>query len=64
MSNLKKAIHEIKLNPKPGGSFTGNNKVTENVVPDFAIRIVDGELEFLNGRNAPSCTFKDYRCNL
>ena len=53
---LKKAIHEIeKLNPKPGGSFTGNNKVTENIVPDFAIRIVDGELELtLNGRNAPS----------
>ncbi|RTY70246.1 RNA polymerase sigma-54 factor [Flavobacterium sp. ZB4P23] len=53
---LKKAIHEIeKLNPKPGGSFTGNNKITENVVPDFAIRIVDGELELtLNGRNAPS----------
>jgi RNA polymerase sigma-54 factor len=53
---LKKAIHEIeKLNPKPGGSFTGNNKVTENIVPDFAIRIVDGVLELtLNGRNAPS----------
>ena len=53
---LKKAIHEIeKLNPKPGGSFTGNNKVTENIVPDFAIRIVDGDLELtLNGRNAPS----------
>ena len=53
---LKKAIHEIeKLNPKPGGSFTGNNKITENIVPDFAIRIVDGELELtLNGRNAPS----------
>ena len=33
---LKKAIHEIeKLNPKPGGSFTGNTKVTENIVPDF-----------------------------
>jgi RNA polymerase sigma-54 factor len=32
----------------------GNNKITENVVPDFAIRIVDGELELtLNGRNAP-----------
>jgi RNA polymerase sigma-54 factor len=28
-----KAIHEIeKLNPKPGGAFTGNNKITENVV--------------------------------
>ena len=53
---LKKAIHEIeKLNPKPGGSFTGNNKITENSVSDFAIRIVDGELELtLNGRNAPS----------
>ena len=61
---LKKAVHEIeKLNPKPGGSFTGNNKVTENVVPDFAIRIVDEELELtLNGRNAPSLhVSKDYQ---
>lgn len=61
---LKKGIHEIeKLNPKPGGSFTGNNKITENVVPDFAIRIVDGELELtLNGRNAPSLhVSKDYQ---
>ncbi|MFQ3173284.1 MAG: RNA polymerase sigma-54 factor [Flavobacterium sp.] len=61
---LKKAIHEIeRLNPKPGGSFTGNNKITENVVPDFAIRIVDSELELtLNGRNAPSLhVSKDYQ---
>jgi len=61
---LKKAIHEIeKLNPKPGGSFTGNNKITENIVPDFAIRIVDGELELtLNGRNAPLLhVSKDYQ---
>ena len=61
---LKKAVHEIeKLNPKPGGSFTGNNKVTENVVPDFAIRINDDELELtLNGRNAPSLhVSKDYQ---
>lgn len=61
---LKKAIHEIeKLNPKPGGSFTGNNKITENVVPDFAIRIVEGDLELtLNGRNAPSLhVSKDYQ---
>ena len=61
---LKKGIHEIeKLNPKPGGSFTGNNKVTENVVPDFAIRIVNNELELtLNGRNAPSLhVSKDYQ---
>ncbi|WP_291097242.1 MULTISPECIES: RNA polymerase factor sigma-54 [unclassified Flavobacterium] len=61
---LKKAIHEIeKLNPKPGGSFTGSNKITEHVVPDFAIRIVDDELVLtLNGRNAPSLhVSKDYQ---
>jgi RNA polymerase sigma-54 factor len=61
---LKKAIHEIeRLNPKPGGAFTGNNKITENVVPDFAIRIIDGELDLtLNGRNAPSLhVSKDYQ---
>ena len=52
---LKSAILEIeKLNPKPGGSYSGNSKIVEHIVPDFAIRIVDGELELsLNGRNAP-----------
>ncbi len=52
---LKEAIEEIEhLNPKPGGSFTGNNRIVEHVVPDFSIRIVEGELELtLNGRNAP-----------
>ncbi len=60
---LRKAIEEIeKLNPKPGGSFTGNHKMVEHVVPDFTIRIVDGELELtLNGRNAPELhVSKDY----
>jgi len=52
---LKDAIHEIeRLNPKPGGSYAGNNRMVEHVVPDFAIKIVDGKLELtLNGRNAP-----------
>ncbi|MCB0374568.1 MAG: RNA polymerase factor sigma-54 [Sinomicrobium sp.] len=52
---LKNAVEEIaKLNPKPGGAYSGNNKAIEHVVPDFSIRIVDGELELgLNGRNAP-----------
>jgi len=61
---LKTAIHEIeKLNPKPGGSFTGSNKITEHVVPDFAIRIEEDELVLtLNGRNAPSLhVSKDYQ---
>ncbi|TYA74507.1 RNA polymerase factor sigma-54 [Seonamhaeicola marinus] len=52
---LKDAISEIEsLNPKPGGSYAGNNRIVEHIVPDFAIKIVDGELELtLNGRNAP-----------
>ena len=52
---LKSAIEEVEhLNPKPGGSFAGNNRMVEHVVPDFSIRIVEGELELtLNGRNAP-----------
>lgn len=52
---LKVAIKEIeKLNPKPGGSYAGNNKVAEQIIPDFTIRIIDGELELtLNSRNAP-----------
>jgi RNA polymerase sigma-54 factor len=61
---LKKAIDEIeKLNPKPGGSFDGNQKMIEHIVPDFTIRIVDGELELLlNGRNAPELhVSKDYQ---
>ncbi len=61
---LKNAVYEIeKLNPKPGGSFNGNNKITENIVPDFSIKIIDDELELtLNGRNAPSLHIsKDYQ---
>lgn len=52
---LKDAITEIeKLNPKPGKSFSGNNKAFEQITPDFTIRIVDGGLELsLNGRNVP-----------
>ncbi|SHJ10080.1 RNA polymerase, sigma 54 subunit, RpoN/SigL [Arenibacter nanhaiticus] len=52
---LKDAITEIeRLNPKPGGSYSGNTRIVEHVVPDFSIRITEGELELsLNGRNAP-----------
>ncbi len=52
---LRDAILEIeKLNPKPGGAYVGNNKIAEQIVPDFTINIVDGELALtLNSRNAP-----------
>lgn len=61
---LRKAIDEIeKLNPKPGGSFDSSSKAVEHVVPDFSIRVVDGELQLtLNGRNAPELhVSKDYQ---
>lgn len=60
---LKEAISEIeKLNPKPGGSYSGNTRMIEHIVPDFSIKIVDGDLELtLNGRNAPELhVSKDY----
>ena len=52
---LKGAIQEIsKLNPKPGGSYSSNTKIVEQIVPDFSIRIIEGKLELtLNSRNAP-----------
>jgi len=52
---LKDAILEIeRLNPKPGSSYAGNNRMIEHVVPDFNIKIIEGELNLtLNGRNAP-----------
>ena len=52
---LKDVNTEIsKLNPKPGSSYAGNNKLAEQIVPDFSIKIIDGELDLtLNARNAP-----------
>ncbi|CAI8154783.1 MAG: RNA polymerase sigma-54 factor [Polaribacter sp. SA4-10] len=52
---LKEVNIEIsKLNPKPGSSYAGNNKIAEQIVPDFSIKILDGELDLtLNSRNAP-----------
>ena len=60
---LREAVQVIEhLNPKPGGAFAGNTKMVEHVIPDFTIKIVDGELELsLNGRNAPEMhVSKDY----
>jgi RNA polymerase sigma-54 factor len=52
---LKEVNTEIsRLNPKPGSSYAGNNKIAEQIVPDFSIKIIDGELDLtLNSRNAP-----------
>jgi RNA polymerase sigma-54 factor len=53
---LKKALDEIlKLNPKPGGSYSDpQNKTFSHIVPDFILENTDGELQLsLNQRNVP-----------
>lgn len=52
---LKEVLTEIeRLNPKPGSSFEDSTKIISNIVPDFILRVIDGELDLkLNARNAP-----------
>ncbi|MCD6201751.1 MAG: RNA polymerase factor sigma-54 [Bacteroidales bacterium] len=54
--DLKKAIDEIlKLNPKPGSSFSDPmNKPVQHIVPDFILEINEGDIQLsLNARNVP-----------
>lgn len=54
--DLKDAVDEIlKLNPKPGGSYSDpHSKVAEHVIPDFILENRDGDLQLsLNSRNVP-----------
>ena len=60
---LRDVISEIeKLNPKPGGTYTISSKITDQIVPDFTIQIIDGILDLsLNSRNAPELNIsKEY----
>lgn len=52
---LKDCMYEIeKLNPKPGAAYSSDTKVNAQIVPDFTIQLIDGQLNLmLNGRNAP-----------
>ena len=53
--DLKDAVQEIiRLNPKPGGSLKESSKSLQQIVPDFQITEIEGELQLsINGRNAP-----------
>lgn len=54
--NLKDAVNEIlKLNPKPGSSYSNPlSKSNQVIVPDFILENNDGELQLsLNQRNVP-----------
>ena len=59
---LKKGIDQIlKLNPKPGSSYSNPlNKSNQHIVPDFILDNLDGELNLsLNQRNVPNLTIND-----
>ncbi|MBK9175284.1 MAG: RNA polymerase factor sigma-54 [Flavobacteriales bacterium] len=52
---LKEAIELItRLNPKPGNTMRDSGAPGQEIIPDFTVLAVDGQLELsLNGRNAP-----------
>jgi RNA polymerase sigma-54 factor len=53
--HLKDAIDEItSLNPRPGNTARDSSRTAQEIVPDFVVNVVDGQLELLlNSRNAP-----------
>ncbi len=64
---LKTAMAEIvRLNPKPGGSFSDPMaRTTAHVVPDFVLEDNEGELELsLNARNAPDLRINQTYANM
>lgn len=64
---LRDALDEIlKLNPKPGSSFSNNlNRGNQTIIPDFILEIVDDEMILsLNQRNVPELTISNYYANM
>jgi RNA polymerase sigma-54 factor len=65
--DLRDALDEIlKLNPKPGSSFSNNiNRGNQTIIPDFILEIVNDELILsLNQRNVPDLTISNYYTNM
>lgn len=52
---LKEAIELIvRLNPRPGNTIRETDKPVQEIIPDFSVMAIDGQLELsLNSRNAP-----------
>lgn len=53
--SLKRVIREVtQLNPRPGNTASDSQRFVQDVIPDFTISNVDGNLELsLNDRNMP-----------
>jgi RNA polymerase sigma-54 factor len=52
---LKEAMELIvRLNPRPGNTIRETDKPVQEIIPDFSVMAIDGQLELsLNSRNAP-----------
>lgn len=64
---LKDAIDEIlKLNPKPGSSFSNSiSQGNQAIIPDFILEVVDNELQLsLNQRNVPELNISRHYTNM
>jgi len=64
---LKYAIDEIlKLNPKPGNSFSNNiSQGNQAIIPDFILEVVDNDLKLsLNQRNVPELNISRHYTNM
>ena len=64
---LKDAIDEIlKLNPKPGSSFSNNiSHGNQAIIPDFILEVVDDEMQLsLNQRNVPELNISRHYTNM
>jgi len=64
---LKEAIDEIlKLNPKPGNSFSNNiSQGNQAIIPDFILEVVDNEFKLsLNQRNVPELNISRHYTNM
>lgn len=62
--DLKDAIEEItKLNPKPGGSISGNKVANQTIIPDFILTYNEGKPEVsLTSTNMPELRInRDYK---
>jgi RNA polymerase sigma-54 factor len=64
---LKDAIDQIlKLNPKPGSSFSNNiSHGNQAIIPDFILEVVDGEMQLiLNQKNVPELNISRHYTNM
>jgi len=64
---LKKGIEQVlKLNPKPGSSYSNPlNRSNQHIIPDFILETIDGELNLsLNQGNVPDLRINETYLNM